>query len=224
MPSAVGFDFDHTLGVDNKLERTVAMDLLAERASAASIPFDADTALAQVEATLKAYRHGEVTFSVAWTSLYQRLTPGGEPQGFLDEFIERCVRAVPSHVQMLPGARELLAALSERKIRYALLTNGWSPLQEVKAEAIGFEATVLVSERIGARKPQAAAFERLVSVLGVPAGDVLYVGDDPRTDIEGAQSAGLRGVWFDWENITYPADGAKPDHTIHALPDVLTLL
>ena len=26
---AVGFDFDHTLGIDNKLERTVALDMLA---------------------------------------------------------------------------------------------------------------------------------------------------------------------------------------------------
>ena len=39
----------------------------------------------------------------------------------------------------------------------------------------------------------------------------------PQTDVAGAQGAGLRAVWFDWEQIAYPADAPRPDMRIGRL-------
>jgi putative hydrolase of the HAD superfamily len=124
----------------------------------------------------------------------------------------------------LPGALEVLAKLDECRIPYALLTNGWSPLQEEKARLIGFRGPVFVSERLGFLKPAPQAFAQLVKHFERPAGDIWYIGDDPQADCAGAAAAGMTSVWFDWENKTYPAGVTSPTHSIHTLEELLALL
>jgi ribonucleotide monophosphatase NagD (HAD superfamily) len=43
-------------------------------------------------------------------------------------------------------------------------------------------------------KPDAAFFDTAVAALGLDADEVVMVGDDVRTDVEGAQAAGLTGI------------------------------
>jgi HAD superfamily hydrolase (TIGR01458 family) len=43
-------------------------------------------------------------------------------------------------------------------------------------------------------KPDAAFYETAVAALGLDTDEVLMVGDDVRTDVEGAQAAGLTGI------------------------------
>ncbi len=118
----------------------------------------------------------------------------------------------------------MLAALDALGVPYALLTNGWSPLQEEKARLIGFSGPVFVSERIGARKPAREAFEVLGKHFDLPFGRIWYVGDDPAIDCAPAQDLGMVSVWFDWENRSYPAELTAPKHTIHALADLPPLV
>jgi HAD superfamily hydrolase (TIGR01549 family) len=222
---AIGFDFDHTLGIDNKLERTVALEVVRERAESNCVPFSPAVAQPVVEDALVAYRAGRATFDVAWASVCEKLLgPAEDPKQFVVDFRDRVLLGVGEHVQALPGAREVLESLRLAGVRCAILTNGWSPLQEAKAEAIGFEGPVLVSERIGARKPDLEAFAVLVKTLGVPADQVAYVGDDPFADIAGSAAAGLASVWFDWEGIPFPPGASRPAHVIHALDELLPLL
>jgi phospholysine phosphohistidine inorganic pyrophosphate phosphatase len=54
-------------------------------------------------------------------------------------------------------------------------------------EASGIEPVVL-------GKPAAPFFSAALAMLGVPAGDCLMVGDDIRSDIGGAQAAGIAGL------------------------------
>jgi HAD superfamily hydrolase (TIGR01509 family) len=220
---AVGFDFDHTLGIDNKLERTTALAMLAAAARRAS--YDGEAAEAAIDAVLAAYRSGAQSVEGAIAGFLERFAPPGTAildiaGGFRDAVLARA----EAHVRPLPGALELLAHLEERAIPYALLTNGWSPLQEEKARFIGFRGPVFVSERIGACKPSPAAFALLVKHFGLPRERVWYVGDEPEADCAGARAAGLRAVWFDWEHKTYPDGLARPDAVIHALGDLPALL
>ena len=109
----------------------------------------------------------------------------------------------------------------------AVLTNGWSPLQQRKiAQALGADAppVVLVSDELGAIKPAPAAFAALVDGLGVPRERVWYVGDNPAGDIGGALAAGLRAVWFDWERLPYPAAVPPPTLRIGALRELARLV
>jgi putative hydrolase of the HAD superfamily len=105
------------------------------------------------------------------------------------------------------------------------LTNGWSPLQYLKiARALDYAGPILVSDELGILKPDAGAFAKLVDVLAVPRERIWFVGDNPKTDIAGAQGAGLRGVWFDWEAMSYPVDAPAPDERIGHLRQLIDLL
>lgn len=55
------------------------------------------------------------------------------------------------------------------------------------------DATVFCMD-VGWRKPHRAPFDRALSLLEVVAAEALFVGDDHRWDVVGAQAAGLRPV------------------------------
>jgi HAD superfamily hydrolase (TIGR01509 family) len=222
---AVGFDFDHTLAIDNKLERTVALEMLAELAQRFGVTYDEAAAQAAVEEMLHAYRSGQVPLETAVEGFFLRFVDEGEAiAGETTFFRDRCVLRAREFVRGLPGLRDTLAALDAMHVRYALLTNGWSPLQEEKARLIGFEAPVYVSERLGVRKPERGAFDVLAHLFDLPPASIWYVGDDPEVDCAGAKAAGMTAVWFDWEERTYPQGLIQPDYTIHALDELPSLL
>ena len=47
-----------------------------------------------------------------------------------------------------------------------------------------------------ALKPERAAYEWALGVLGVRAEDVVFVDDQPR-NVEGAEACGIESIWFD---------------------------
>jgi HAD superfamily hydrolase (TIGR01549 family) len=222
---AVGFDFDHTLGIDNKLERTVALALLADLAAKNGLAYSVADAEVAIDEVLRSYRESDRSIDSFIAGFFERFAPAGA--AVMDEasgFREAVVAAAPNHIEALPGAQETLAELERLGIPYALLTNGWSPLQEEKARLIGFRGPVFVSERIAARKPSREAFAMLAKHFELPFERIWYVGDDPAIDCAGARNVGLTAVWFDWESRPYPAELAPPDHVIHALEQLPGLL
>lgn len=56
---------------------------------------------------------------------------------------------------------------------------------------------LLVSALFGASKPAPAIFEEAVRRAGVPAGEVLHVGDSLHDDYDGARAAGLAALLVD---------------------------
>lgn len=149
---------------------------------------------------------------------------GADPEPFIAQYRAQALRNVESCVRPLPEARALLAELRSRAVRMAILTNGWSPLQARKAQAVGFTGPVLASDQIGALKPDLRAFAALQATLNLPAGQILYLGDNPRTDVAGSIAAGMQGVWLDAEDLDYPKEIATPTATIHRLLELLDVL
>jgi HAD superfamily hydrolase (TIGR01509 family) len=220
--AAVGFDFDHTLGLDNGLETTAFYRLAAELGHSVS---ERDTAwTAFIDDLLAHFRAGSIGQEQAVDRFVKRLGLLPQP-AFAQRYRDVCCSLVDYLVTPIDGARELLEALAERAIPTAILTNGWSPLQRLKiAHALGYSGPILISDELGIPKPDPAAFAKLVDVLRVPSERVWYVGDNPKADVAGAQGAGLRGVWFDWENLAYPVDAPPPDARIARLSELLDLL
>jgi FMN phosphatase YigB (HAD superfamily) len=73
---------------------------------------------------------------------------------------------------------------------------------------------------VGWRKPHRAPFDRALSLLEVAPADALFVGDDHRWDIDGAQNAGLRPVLLQSD-----VPKSRPDHlTIPNLAGIIALL
>lgn len=224
-PLAIGFDFDHTLGIDNKLERVVALDMLRDFARAKEISYDPAEADAAIDDVLARTRAGDVPVEVAIAGFFERFAHAGAATfDAAQEFRDAVVARAPEFVAALPGAVAMLAALDAAGVRYAILTNGWSPLQEEKARLIGFRGSVFVSERLDARKPARSAFDQLLKHFELPATQIWFVGDDPDMDIAGAAAAGMTTVWYDWEGRTYPQAVAPAHHTISDLSELPGLL
>jgi HAD superfamily hydrolase (TIGR01509 family) len=218
-PIGIGFDFDHTLGVDNGLE----LRALYAYARELGRPLDErDAELRDAIATvLEDFRAGLLTLdSLVLVFAEQLGASDADPQ----RWRELCYALVDDLVRPVDGARETLEHLRSRGVPVAILTNGWTPLQQKKiARALGDAAhglTVLVSDQLGVVKPERAAFDALVAALGVPHERAWYVGDNPAADAAGALAAGLRAVWFDWEGRSYPQDLPPPTVRIARLREL----
>ena len=90
---------------------------------------------------------------------------------------------------------DALAALKRIAARYPVLglTNGNADLQRVGLAA-HFRGCITARE-FGMGKPEPAIFHEACRQLGVPAAQVLHVGDDPLVDVAGALRAGLQAAW-----------------------------
>ena len=220
---AFGFDFDHTLGVDNALEREAMYAFAAELGR----PLDPDDApwRTAIEGLLGDFRNGLMTQDAMIARFAERLGVGGAVP---ERWREICYGLVDELVYPVDGAPETVRALRARGIPVAILTNGWTPLQQKKiSRALGDDQlglAILVSDEVHAVKPERAAFDALVDVLGTPREEVWYVGDNPRGDIAGAIAAGLRAIWFDWDGQTYPQDLPPPTRRIGSLRELEALI
>ncbi|MDP9105899.1 MAG: HAD family hydrolase [Candidatus Eremiobacteraeota bacterium] len=223
-PVAIGFDFDHTLGVDNGLERKA----LYAYANELGRPQDSqeDGVRKRFETILANFRAGTISMDEMIVRFAQSIGADATTAAAA-RWQQHCYDLVDELVRPLDGARELLATLRARGVPTAILTNGWTPLQQKKiARALGDAAlgmTILVSDAIHAVKPAHEAFDALVAPFAMPRERVWYVGDNARGDVGGALAAGLRAVWFNWENQTYPQDLPMPTLTISALRELSEL-
>lgn len=103
----------------------------------------------------------------------------------------------------LPGARETLAALRERGVRLAVVSNWDYRLAQALDETklLPFFDFVLSSAQARSEKPGQEIFERGVEmarrfVPNLKARDCFYVGDHYEKDVLGARSAGLKPIWL----------------------------
>ncbi len=104
-------------------------------------------------------------------------------------------------VEAVPGAGQMLAAL-HRDWTLALATNAPDSDEEAIRAALGrvdldrWLDRIYCFKKIGYKKPAREFFEAILKDLGLPAAQVIMVGDEYELDVLGAQSAGLRAVWF----------------------------
>jgi 5'-nucleotidase len=219
---ALGFDFDHTLGVDNGLERR-AFELYAEEFGRPLDPDDPSWR-ACTEDLLARFRAGEMSLEAMVERFAAALGVGRvDPE----RWRTICYELVDPLVKPVDGARETLERLRGSGVPMAILTNGWTPLQQKKiVRALGDHTIerILVSDHLHALKPARAAFDALVAALGVVPRDVWYVGDSPAVDVAGALRAGLQGVWFDWEGLRYPQELPPPTLRIRELRELERLI
>jgi FMN phosphatase YigB (HAD superfamily) len=223
---AIGFDFDHTLGVDHGLERGAYVRFAAELGVTLSLEEEAHRNL--VDDLLVQFRADRLTLDGAADAFVAALenceVPLRTRPGI--RYREICYGLVREMVRPLDGAADVIATLADAGIPTAILTNGWSPLQQLKiACAIGeFPGPILVSDQLGALKPGEHAFARLAEALDTARGDIWYVGDNPAADIAGAHAAGMRAVWFNWEGHAYPSELSPPDVYLERLADLVPIV
>lgn len=131
-----------------------------------------------------------------------------------------------SHLPPLDhGAITLLTALEEAGMPWGLVTNGSSDSQRRKITALGLgdrANCVLISGEINVRKPDPAIFRVAAERLGVPEGEVLFVGDHPDNDIVGAAAVGMQTAWV-CRGSVWPDQRVTivPDHVVTSLHELV---
>jgi putative hydrolase of the HAD superfamily len=110
-----------------------------------------------------------------------------------------------------PGVHEVLARLRD-KYRLGLISDAqWvftDPELEM-AQLDRFFSTIVLSSRIGVKKPDARPFAAAMRALEAAPEASVYVGDNPGRDLVGARNAGMRCVLFRGRDLAY--DTLTPD-------------
>lgn len=126
----------------------------------------------------------------------------------------------------LPGARELIAAL-HGKAQLGIITNGFTELQQVRLERTGLKdafSTLVISEQVGMAKPDPGIFEHALALMGHPPREqVLMVGDNPHSDIQGGLNAGIHTCWLNTDGKAAP-QGISPHYQVSSLHELHKLL
>jgi FMN phosphatase YigB (HAD superfamily) len=91
------------------------------------------------------------------------------------------------HADALP----CLAALRARGLRLGAAGNMYAVHEDFLRPHVDFVGS---SERWGVEKPNGGFFDHVVEAAGVPAGEILYVGDRVDKDVVPALAAGLHAV------------------------------
>ncbi|SMC88808.1 HAD family hydrolase [Papillibacter cinnamivorans] len=128
-------------------------------------------------------------------------------------------------IRLLPHTYETLSELKKRGYRLGLVTNGASEVQREKLRRFGLEPffdAVLIDTEVGFSKPDKRIFEHAMELLGLAAGDVWMVGDNPVWDIEPPMALGIYSVLFRGGRDGPTAEEAvHPDRIIGDLSELL---
>jgi len=122
--------------------------------------------------------------------------------------VERYFSAFLDYCRLIPGTGSMLETV-KTKYRLGLLTNfTHGPAARNILDylaSLPFSASSSSRENSDTANPIHRYFLKLVEHFGVEPDQILYVGDDPEPDIEGARAVGLQPVW-----TTYVMDHQVP--------------
>ena len=133
----------------------------------------------------------------------------------------------------IDGAMEFVEELNNAGFPWAVVTNG-KKSQVIKLEHSGYVDVVpfaIVSRLFGADKPDPRIYHEAVRRLklsydgidDIQTSEILFVGDNPYTDITGAVGVGMKTAWI---RVTerYPDDAPAPDMEIGNVVELRGLL
>ncbi len=132
-----------------------------------------------------------------WRAIVSEALPGAPPECF--ELLYRHF-ADPSAWRVPADAAAVFDRLAARGLALGLASNYDSRLESVLAgrpELFPLARFVVISSRVGVRKPHPHFFHHLTEIAGCRPDEVLLVGDDLGNDYLGATAAGVGAVLLD---------------------------
>jgi putative hydrolase of the HAD superfamily len=147
--------------------------------------------------------------------------------GTLAAVCEAFLKPIFDLARLDPDALPLLESIRRRGIKTAIVSNTpWGSSASVWRNELArhgllerVDASVFCGD-VGWRKPNPAPFQRALELIHIAPADAIFVGDDARWDLIGAQNAGLRPVLLR-PSLVPVIEGSVG---INRLSDVLDLL
>lgn len=154
------------------------------------------------------------------TSLARLALDHGQPEDLADAAMDVFLEArndVTFYDDVVPVLERL-----QREFRLVALSNGNADVTRTALRHLFDHA--FSPSHLGTSKPDPAMFHAVMEVTGADASDIVHVGDEPTTDILGAQRAGIRAVWVNRSGIEWPEGTPPPDAQIASLQELPALL
>lgn len=155
-----------------------------------------------------------------------------EEEGLLHRKAE-VLDAYHSHKPMLKldtAVRTLLQDLRAAGMKLGIITDGRPEGQRNKIAALDLAELVdeiIVTDELGGpgfRKPNDIAFRIMQCRLGIPFGQLAYVGDNPVKDFQAPRQLGMMSIWYDNSEGIYASDEAAADFVIESLTDIVQFI
>jgi putative hydrolase of the HAD superfamily len=115
--------------------------------------------------------------------------------------------AVLNAMEIREGVSDLLTRLKNAGIPVGICTNMTADIQMRKLCRLGLAdicGNLISSEEAGRDKPFPEIFQLAAQRLGVPAEQILMVGDSLNHDVRGAVAAGMQALWLNLKNAFAP--------------------
>jgi len=128
-------------------------------------------------------------------------------------------------VALINNAVEVVEYLHSKNYLLCVVTNGLIELQRprvVNSNIGKFISHIMVSEEVGAHKPNPLIFNTLLKRICLNPCDVIMVGDSILNDIQGAKAAGIMSIWYNPEHMENPTD-ILPDFEIDNLLELKSM-
>jgi len=130
-----------------------------------------------------------------------------------------------------PDVKDLVIELSKRGYILGIIANTITETEIpdwLEADNLtGYFKAVILSSKLGIRKPNPEIYLEAARRVGVEPGHCVYVGDNPVRDVEGAQAAGYGMMIVLMEPDTLkkepPTGEHKPDKVIQELSELLDI-
>ncbi len=129
-----------------------------------------------------------------------------------------------------PDVLPLLEALARAGVQAGIVTHGWTIKQAEKLVRLGLlpyldPKAIFISDQIGISKPNPKLYSHVLKDLGREPSEVMYVGDNPTTDVAPPKSLGMITVWAR-RGAKEGAElgGIAPDHVVDDLDELRSIL
>jgi FMN hydrolase / 5-amino-6-(5-phospho-D-ribitylamino)uracil phosphatase len=221
---AICFDLDNTLWdvwpVIVRAEQAM-YEFLAARYPRLTAQYSLDALRAERENAVAAEPHRQHDFSYLRVAVLRRCA---RQVGYPEALAEEAFAVFIAARNVVSLYSDVLPALQTLTTRYPLLTlsNGNADLKTIGIDRY-FVASFAARE-VGALKPDPIAFRHVLRHLQLAPEQVLYVGDDPHADVQGARSVGMQAVWVNRDGALWRSEFGIPPPAVATLDGLLSLL
>ena len=222
---AVIFDLDNTL-MDFTKMKSSAIEAAAEAMVDAGLPMTKQEA---IETINRLYKKFGIEYQRIFDEVLREVIGRVDPK-ILAAGVVAYRRIKEGYVEPYPHVVSTLLELKERGYRIGLISDApafqaWSRLAGMKM--LNLFDFVLTFEDSGVHKPDKLPFESAMGRLGLKAGEMMMVGDNPQRDVAGAKRLGMVAVLAKYGCIVPVDESAaeqKADYEINDIQELLEIL
>lgn len=133
-----------------------------------------------------------------YVAFAQRILAGVDATTEQIEAFGKGLRAYFDMYGPVPGITEVLQEVDDAGVTQGVVSN-WPPSLNAFLEfhrVRQYFRIIMCSGEQGIAKPDHQLFQRALYELGVEAGDCVYIGDNPKNDIQPARELGMQAIHF----------------------------